>query len=78
LWVGLITLYLVLGLALRSKLSIQIAMWALGLCSIRLLAFDLIQHELSVKAIVFIGVGLFMLAISAIYKKYKHRIEAHA
>jgi hypothetical protein len=74
-WVGLCSAYLSLGLILRSKLSIQIAMGALLLCSIRLIAYDLVQSDIAVRALVFIGVGILMLSLSLIYKKYKHRID---
>ncbi len=74
-WVGLISIYLSLGLLLRSKLSIKIAMCSLLLCSIRLIVYDLVQSDIGIRALVFIGVGILMLALSLLYKKYKHRIE---
>lgn len=77
LWVGLIGVYLATGLVIKSKRTIQIGMVALVLCSGRMLIFDLVQTNLSVRALVFVGVGGLMLGISALYKKYKHRIEAH-
>lgn len=77
LWVGLTCIYLTVGLLIKSKNSIQIAMTALFLCSIRLIVFDLVQSNLSIRALVFIGVGTLMLGISILYKKYKHRIEVH-
>lgn len=75
LWVGLSCGYLVLGLLTRSKLSAQIAMSALVICSGRLLIFDLVQTNLSIRAVVFLGVGILMMAIGLVYKKYKDRIE---
>ncbi len=74
-WVGLICIYLSTGLVIKSKRSIQIGMTALIFCSGRLIFFDLVQKNLSIRALVFIGVGGLMLGISALYKKYKHRIE---
>lgn len=77
LWVGLIGAYLAAGLLIKSKISIQIGMIALLLCSARLIIFDLVQSDLSVRALVFVGVGGLMLGISALYKKYKYRIMVH-
>lgn len=75
LWVGLTTIYLCIGLWVKSKLSIQVAMGALVLCSLRLVIFDLVQSDLATRAGVFTGVGILMLAVSILYKKYKKRIE---
>ncbi|MCB1213564.1 MAG: hypothetical protein KDK40_04620, partial [Chlamydiia bacterium] len=77
LWVGLTSLYLTVGLLVKSNRSIQIAMVALILCSIRLIIFDLVQSDPPTRALVFIGVGSLMLGVSVLYKKYKHRIERH-
>jgi len=77
LWVGLICVYLAVGLLIKSKRTIQISMVALALCSGRLIIFDLTQSDLPIRALVFIGVGCLMLAFSALYKKYKHRIALH-
>ncbi|MDB2613999.1 hypothetical protein N9Y92_02435 [Chlamydiales bacterium] len=75
LWVGLTCLYLSVGLLVKSKRSIQIAMAALLICSIRLIIFDLVQSDLATQSLVFIGVGSLMIGFSVMYKKYKHRIE---
>lgn len=77
LWVGLTCLYLAIGLLVKSKESIQIAMVTLVFCSIRLILFDLVQTDLAIRALVFIGVGSLMLGVSVLYKKYKHRIDLH-
>lgn len=75
LWVGLICIYLLLGLVVKSKRSIQIAMAALIFCSFRLIVFDLTQSDLATRAGVFIGVGVLMLGAGFLYKKYKRRID---
>ncbi len=75
LWAGLAALYLGCGLIIRSKITLQIAMSALLLCSLRLLIFDMVQTDITSKAMVFVGVGALLLGASVIYKKYKHRIE---
>lgn len=77
LWVGLTSIYISIGLVIKSKRSIQIGMLALVFCSARLLIFDLRQSDPSTRALVFIGVGGLMLGMSILYKKYKHRIVSN-
>ncbi|MCB1107023.1 MAG: hypothetical protein KDK76_02885, partial [Chlamydiia bacterium] len=74
-WVGLICVYTMAALVIKSKRAIHISFGALGFCSLRLIAFDLTQQSLSTRACVFIGVGCIMLLISALYKKFKYRLE---
>lgn len=76
LWVGLACLYLTVGLLVKSKKGIQIAMSVLLFCSVRLIVFDLVQTNLVTRSLVFIGFGILMLGISVLYKKYKYRIDA--
>lgn len=76
-WVGLIGIYLSVGLVIKSKRTIQIGMAALAYCCVRLLFYDLMQTNLTIRSLVFIGIGIMMLGISAIFKKYKHRIDAN-
>ena len=77
LWVGLICLYFTTTLLMKSKRGMQISLGALGFCSLRLVLFDLTQQNLSVRALVFLGVGIIMLLISVLYKKFKYRFELH-
>lgn len=74
-WVVLTCIYLVVGLLIKTKRVIQIAMCFLVFCSIRLVVFDLVQSDLATRSLVFLGVGSLMLGVSILYKKYKHRIE---
>lgn len=75
-WVGMASLYLMLTLIERCKRGIQISMFALFLCTARLLFFDLSQSDITSRAIVFLGAGIFMTIIGMIYKKYKYRLKA--
>jgi hypothetical protein len=75
LWVGLACLYLVIGLLVKTKKSIQIAMGVLLFCSVRLIVFDLVQSNLVTRSMVFIGFGVLMLGVSVLYKKYKYRLD---
>ena len=74
-WVGLSSLYLSLSLWSKSKWGITIAMIALAICNIRLISFDLVQSNTATRALVFFGVGILMMMIGMLYKKYKYRIE---
>jgi len=74
LWVGLTSVYITLGLLVKNQLTIRIGMAALILCSARLVIFDLMQSNILVRALVFFGVGILMMIVGVIYKKYKHRI----
>lgn len=74
-WVGLTCLYLSLGLVAKSKWSIRMGMGILFACSVRLVVYDLTQSNTSVRAAIFLGVGLLMLCVSILYKKFKHRLE---
>jgi hypothetical protein len=75
LWVVLGCIYLAIGLFVKSKRTIQIAMGALVLCCLRLMVFDMVQSDAATRALVFLGVGGLMLGVSILYKKFKHRIE---
>jgi hypothetical protein len=48
---------------------------ALGICLLRLMAIDLAQVDLGLRGIVFLGVGLLMLAMNAIYNRFRARFE---
>lgn len=76
LWVGLTSVYITLGLLEKNRLSIQIGMGALILCSGRLILFDLMQSNILVRALVFFCVGILMMIVGVVYKKYKHRITS--
>jgi hypothetical protein len=75
LWVGLSCIYLTVGLFVKSRQTIQIAMGALVICSLRLIIFDMVQTDAAIRALVFLGVGSLMLGVSILYKKYKYRID---
>ncbi|MBN1216106.1 MAG: hypothetical protein JXA99_11785 [Candidatus Lokiarchaeota archaeon] len=76
-WCGLIFLYALIGLIVKSKKTLKISMFSLVICSARLLIFDLVQTDPTKRVIAFVGVGCIMLVLSIIYKKFKHRIEIH-
>ena len=48
---------------------------ALGVCLFRLVVFDMARSDLIMRGFVFIGVGLLMLAMNAVYNKYRARFQ---
>ncbi len=69
--------FVVYGLSalLREAQFRVVALLGLGACLLRLLAIDLAQADLGLRGLVFIGVGLLMLAMNAIYNRYRSRFE---
>lgn len=74
LWVIEIVSMVILGYYLKSKKLVHIAFAFLILCVLRLIFYDLGQTDLLIRAIVFVIVGLLMILIHMIYKKYANRL----
>jgi uncharacterized membrane protein len=51
------------------------ALAGLAACVIRLLVIDMSQANLGLRGVVFIGVGLLMLGMNALYNKYRDRFS---
>ena len=64
-----------LSLVLRERHFRYMALAGLGACVIRLLVFDMAQANLGLRGVVFIGVGLLMLGMNALYNKYRDRFS---
>lgn len=75
LWVIEIAAVVAIGFYLRSKWLVHIALLFLAFCVARLLFYDLAQTALIIKAFVFIVIGLLMIFIHIIYKKYASRLS---
>ena len=75
LWVMEIFAIFVLGIYLRSKHFVYLALAALALSVTRLIFFDLASTSLATRGLVFVGVGVLMLGINVFYKKYSDRIK---
>lgn len=74
LWVVEIVFMVGIGYYLKSKNLVQIALAFLAFCVARLITYDLSQSDLLVRALVFVVVGLLMIMIHIIYKKYADRL----
>lgn len=73
LWVLECFLILVMSLILRKAHMRYTAMITLAACLFRLIFFDLSGSSAVTRAVVFIGVGGLMLAMNAVYNKYRER-----
>lgn len=62
-----------ISVGVRDNQFRVVALVGLGLCLIRLLAIDMAQADLGLRGLVFIGVGLLMLAMNALYNRFRER-----
>lgn len=65
----------VLSVILRDGQFRAVALIALGTCLWRLVAVDMVQADLTTRGLVFVGVGLLMLAMNAIASRYHSRFR---
>ena len=63
----------VFSVILRDGQIRAVALIALGTCLWRLVAVDMVQAELTTRGLVFMGVGLLMLAMNAIGSRFRSR-----
>src|SRR5262245_23564408 len=75
LWAAEAFAVFVLSAVLRESQFRYVALSALGVCLARLLFIDLAQANLGLRGAVFIGVGLLMLVMNAIYNRYRARFQ---
>lgn len=74
LWVIEILFIVIFGFLLKNKNLVRIAFGFLAFCVLRLVFYDLAQTDLLIRALVFVTVGLLMIFIHMIYKKYVGRL----
>lgn len=75
LWASETFAIFVLSIVLKQNHFRLISLLGLAACLFRLLAYDMRETELFIRGLVFIGVGLLMLAMNAVYNKYGSRME---
>lgn len=75
LWVGLIFAIFSLSILLREGHFRILALIALAASLGRLLFFDLSQSSMTMRAIVFVGVGILMLGMNSLYNRFKDRFQ---
>lgn len=69
--------FIVFGLSiiLRENHFRYMALAALGGCLLRLLVYDMAQSDMALRGFVFVGMGVLMLAMNAMYNKYRSRFQ---
>jgi hypothetical protein len=69
--------FLIYGLSavLRDGQFRLVALLALAACLLRLLVVDMAEADLGLRGLVFVGVGLLMLAMNALYKRFEDRFR---
>lgn len=66
---------LILGIILKEKYFRYVSLSLVGLCIIRLMFFDLSNTDFLIRALVLLGVGVVLLVMNSLFKKYKDRFD---
>jgi hypothetical protein len=66
---------LILGIMLKEKYFKHISLSLVGICVIRLMFFDLSNTDFLIRAFVLLGVGIVLLIMNSLFKKYKERFD---
>ena len=66
---------LILGILLKEKYFRYVSLSLVGLCVIRLMFFDLSNSDLLIRALVLLGVGVVLIIMNSLFKKYKDRFD---
>ena len=75
LWALLAFAIFILSAVLRDNQFRTVALLAMGACMLRLVAVDMAQADLTLRGLVFVGVGLLMLAMNALSKRFEDRFR---
>jgi hypothetical protein len=75
LWAAQAFVIYVLSAVLRDNQFRYLALLGLGGCLLRLVAIDMGEADLGLRGVVFIGVGVLMLAMNALYNRFRGRFE---
>jgi len=66
---------LILGILLKEKYFRYVSLSLVGICVIRLMFFDLSNADFLIRALVLLGVGIVLLIMNTLFKKYKERFD---
>lgn len=66
---------LILGIMLKEKYFRYVSLSLVGLCVIRLMFFDLSNADFLIRALVLLGVGVVLIIMNSLFKKYKDRFD---
>jgi hypothetical protein len=66
---------LILGIILKEKYFRYVSLSLVGICVIRLMFFDLSNADFLIRALVLLGVGVVLLVMNTLFKKYKERFD---
>ena len=66
---------LILGIILKEKYFRYVSLSLVGICVIRLMFFDLSNADFLIRALVLLGVGVVLLVMNTLFKKYKDRFD---
>jgi hypothetical protein len=66
---------LILGIILKEKYFRYVSLSLVGVCVIRLMFFDLSNADFLIRALVLLGVGVVLLVMNTLFKKYKDRFD---
>lgn len=66
---------LILGILLKEKYFRYVSLSLVGLCVIRLMFFDLSNADFLIRAMVLLGVGVVLIIMNSLFKKYKDRFD---
>ena len=80
---GILTLFwileslglLILSLALKEKYFRYVSLSFVAICVVRLMFFDLSNADFLVRALVLLGVGVVLILMNTLFKKYKGRFD---
>lgn len=66
---------LILGIILKEKYFRYVSLSLVGLCIVRLMFFDLSNTDFLIRALVLLGVGVVLLVMNSLFKRYKDRFD---
>jgi hypothetical protein len=66
---------LILGIILKEKYFRYVSLSLVGVCVVRLMFFDLSNADFLIRALVLLGVGVVLLVMNTLFKKYKDRFD---